>query len=98
MNDGEGRFFTRQDYTVGNAPLGIVSEDFNMDGDQDLAVTNAGDNDMSVIFNSGIGGFVDRQDYTVGNSPYGIAAGDFDTKIENILPIVEIVSPDEEKQ
>lgn len=95
INDGEGRFFIRSDCTVGNAPLGIVSEDFNMNGDQDLALTNAGDNDISVIFNNGVGGFVDRQDYTVGNSPYGIAAGDFDTEIENIMPTVEIVSPDE---
>jgi len=94
-NDGEGRFFTRQDYIVGNAPLGIVSGDFNLDSDIDLAVTNAGDNDMSVIFNNGVGGFVDRHDYTVGNSPYGIVAGDFDTKIENIIPTVEIVYPDE---
>jgi predicted nucleotidyltransferase len=95
LNDGSGRFFNRQDYSTGSTPWGITAGDFNSDDDIDLAVTNAGDNDISVFQNNGIGGFGTSQDYSVGNSPYGIAAGDFEEMIENIIPIVNIVYPNE---
>src|SRR5271157_1999499 len=62
---------------VGNVPEGIASGDFNGDGIADLAVTNSGDNTVSVLLGNGDGTFNAQQTYPVGGEPAGIAVGDF---------------------
>src|SRR5271157_5414649 len=69
---------------VGNVPEGIASSDFNGDGIADLAVTNSGDNTVSVLLgNVSVvnqecdGTFNAQQTYPVGGQPAGIAVGDF---------------------
>jgi len=43
----------------------------------DLAVTNQGDDDITVLLGDGAGGFGDRQDYPVGDAPTSVIASDF---------------------
>lgn len=43
---------------MGNYPYSITSGDFNGDGLLDLAVTNGGANNISVLINSGNGIFI----------------------------------------
>jgi hypothetical protein len=78
LGDGEGGFYGRQDYIVGNSPRGIVAGDFDVDDVLDLAVTNADDGDISILLGDGEGGFYGRQDYPSGYYPWDAVAGDFD--------------------
>lgn len=50
----------------------------DLDGDHrlDLAVTNAGDNTVSILLNHGDGRFVLQATYWVGVAPSGIAVAD----------------------
>ena len=75
---GFGTFKPKDDYPVGNAPLGIAKGDFNRDGKLDLAVVNNNDNDVSILLGKRNGTFKPKDDYPVGAGPQGIAAGDFD--------------------
>ena len=52
-------------------------EDFNGDGNPDLAVVNAGSNSVSILLGNGDGTFQASQSYTVGSYPYSIAVADF---------------------
>lgn len=48
-----GTSFPETTYTVGKIPVGLVAQDFNSDGHPDLAVTNEGDNSISILLNNG---------------------------------------------
>lgn len=65
------------DYGVGPYSFGITSADFNGDGKVDLAVTNWGSNNISVLMNTGTGSFTTAVSYTVGATPHGITSADF---------------------
>src|SRR5207245_671896 len=49
LGDGAGGFAAPTSYTVGNSPFFIAVGDINLDGRLDLAVTNLGDNTVSVL-------------------------------------------------
>jgi tetratricopeptide (TPR) repeat protein len=53
---------------VGNGPSGIVSGDFNADGNLDFAVSNEEDNSVSVFLGDGKGGFAEAL-----HSPFAFA-------------------------
>jgi type II secretory pathway component GspD/PulD (secretin) len=59
LGNGDGTFkeAAGSPYTVGTAPSAIVAGDFNGDGNLDFAVTNKGDNTVSVFKGNGKGGF-----------------------------------------
>ncbi|HZW08745.1 MAG TPA: FG-GAP-like repeat-containing protein [Phycisphaerales bacterium] len=80
INAGGGAFQAQRQFATGRAPKGIVSADFNGDGDLDLATANNdwGENDVSVLLNDGAGNFGTRRDFFVGEQPYRLAAGDLD--------------------
>ena len=67
-------------------PNGLVVEDFNRDGEADIAVANSdGDNGnpddpstISIFYGTGDGAFMDRSDAYVGYWPFGIVATDLD--------------------
>ncbi len=65
--------------TVGKEPSGITVGFFDNDSDLDIAVTNAGDDNVLVLLNTGVGDgtFNLEPPIVVGDQPAAIAAGDF---------------------
>jgi len=62
---------------VGNSPRSVVTGDFNNDGKLDLAVTNYGDNTVSILLGNGDGTFTTASTIPVGSKPIGITIGDY---------------------
>src|SRR5262249_14539320 len=58
-------------------PLGIAAGDFNDDGNLDLAVANAGTNNVSILLGVGDGTFGAATNFNVGTAPAALAVGDF---------------------
>jgi type II secretory pathway component GspD/PulD (secretin) len=69
--------FPRTDFTVGHSPSGVVVGDFNGDGKLDLAVTNEGDNTVSILLGNGDGTFQTQKTFATGLGPDAIVAADF---------------------
>jgi Bacterial Ig-like domain (group 3)/FG-GAP-like repeat/Abnormal spindle-like microcephaly-assoc'd, ASPM-SPD-2-Hydin len=71
-------FTAQPPVSVGTSPLGVVTADFNHDGNADVAVANLGSNTISVLLGDGHGGYVVATTIT-GNmaGPDGLAVGDF---------------------
>ncbi len=63
--------------STGTYPQDVITADFNNDIKIDLAVTNSGSSNISVITGLGNGFFNARTNYTVGANPQGITSGDF---------------------
>ena len=76
LNNGNGTFATKVDYTTGSLPEGIALGDVNGDGKADIVTANYNTNTVSVFLNNGNGTFATKVDYTTGSSPVGIALGD----------------------
>lgn len=66
-----------QTMTTSTEPYAAVSEDFNRDGLPDLAVANAGANNISLLLGNTGGGFKAAVNFAVGNNPLSLTAGDF---------------------
>jgi hypothetical protein len=60
-------------FATGTKPADAVVGDFNGDGRLDLAVTNQGDNTVSILFGNGDGTFGPQQTFAAGNGPGGVA-------------------------
>jgi hypothetical protein len=80
---GNGGFLAPVDYPTGNACFGIVVGDFNSDGIQDLATSNYGGNNVSILRGQGAGGvgngtFAAAANYPAGPGAWHLATGDFD--------------------
>jgi type II secretory pathway component GspD/PulD (secretin) len=60
----------------GFRPSSIAAADFNADGHIDLAVTDQGNNSVSIFLGKGDGTFQARTDYPVGNSPVWVSTAD----------------------
>lgn len=52
--------------------------DFDNDGEIDLVVTTANNNETRVLFGDGLGGFAHMDKYTTGNATRAVLVGDFD--------------------
>ena len=80
LGDGTGGFGTLTNYTIGYGieRFDLVADDFNNDGNQDIAVPNTDENTVSVLLGDGTGSFGVHQTYDVGNYSVGIISGDFD--------------------
>jgi uncharacterized repeat protein (TIGR01451 family) len=74
-------------YSVGTSPSVIVAGDFSGDGKSDLAVANAGSNNISVLVNNGDGTFKPAVNSPAGTAPQAIAAADFngDGKLDLVV-------------
>src|ERR1700712_5343879 len=70
-------FTGHTEYNTGTNPNGIVSADFNQDGNKDLAVDNGGDNTISVFMGSASGTFGTATTYTTVMGPTGMCTGYF---------------------
>ncbi len=77
--NGDGTF--QEPLTValppGADPTSIVAADFNNDGRTDLAVTDQGLNEVSILLGNGDGTFASFPPIPVGNGPVALVAGDF---------------------
>lgn len=81
VGNGNGGFnpVAGSPFAVGNGPRSVAVGDFNGDGKQDLAVSNFGSNDVTVLAGNGAGGFssANGSPIGVGANPEGLAVGDF---------------------
>ena len=64
---------------VGNIPSGITAGFFNDDAFLDLAVSNAGDNQLSILLGDGNGSFIPGPPEGVGQAPSAVASADVDS-------------------
>jgi len=78
VDGGSGVYNFFNTYTVGNAPISVISADFDNDGNLDLAIANESSNNVSVLLGNGNGTFGSAINYLVGTTPYSLCAGDFD--------------------
>ena len=93
-------FLPAVNYSVGHAPLAIVTGDFNGDGVLDLAIANSQDNTVSVLLGhvnpttgKGDGTFQAAQTYGTGVAPVSLAVGDFDGRhYASGQPILDLVT------
>jgi len=81
LGNGTGGFSPLQNFTVGygSERFDIISEDFNGDGNPDIAVPNTDNDTISVLLGDGSGGFQPHQTFVVGDYPAGICGGDFNS-------------------
>ncbi|KYK21407.1 hypothetical protein AYK24_09120 [Thermoplasmatales archaeon SG8-52-4] len=79
--NGSGEFSNLVNFTVGHGleRFDIVAEDFDNDGNLDIAVPNTDNDTISVLIGDGLGGFGPHQTFSVGGYPVGICKGDFDS-------------------
>src|SRR5271163_2194237 len=63
-------------YKVGTSPFSIVTADFNHDGNLDLAVSDIGSDQISILLGKGDGSFHPARSFSVPGCA-GLAAGDF---------------------
>ncbi len=79
QGNGDGTFQTPATVIAlpnGYAPSSIAEADLNSDGHIDLAVTDQGNNSVSIFLGKGDGTFQNRVDYPVGNSPVWVSTAD----------------------
>ncbi len=81
LGNGAGGFTAApgSPFPTGTIPDSIAVGDFNADGKLDLAIANAGSNDVTVLLGDGAGGFTAApgSPFPVGSTPDSIAAWDF---------------------
>jgi type II secretory pathway component GspD/PulD (secretin) len=101
IGNGDGTFKAPVAYTTGSVPVALVAQDFDGDGDPDLAVVDQGDGTtagaVSILLgnkpgrNGGNqdGTFAAKVDYSVGVEPSAIATGIF---VTNGFPSLAVVN------
>ncbi len=75
---------------TGMGPSAIAIADFDADGNQDLAVTNEGDEDMAILANvNGDGTSFVPSIFAAGENPHSIDVGDFDKDGDDDVAIAD---------
>ena len=79
LGNGDGTFGRVSSYGTGQHPTGVVSADFNGDGNPDLATVNTYDSTVSVLLGLGRGKFGSAVNYAVNSDQYygAIVSADF---------------------
>ena len=78
VNTGNGTFTSQTAYAAGNEPTSLAAADFNQDGLVDLAVSDAADNAVTILFNQGNGVFTTTTpEIPVAAGPVSIVSADF---------------------
>ncbi len=79
LNNGTGGFTqaSGSPITVGTQPTGVAIGDLNNDGIPDIAVTNYGSNNISILLGKGDGTFTAGTTLAAGSNPYNVVIGDF---------------------
>jgi hypothetical protein len=77
LGNGDGTFVQGADNPAkGNQPLSMVAGDFNGDGNVDLAVTNQGGNDLTILLGKGDVTFAAPSSPVIAG-PDSLVVGDF---------------------
>ena len=86
--DPAGAFASEVNYGANSNSSFAITGDFNGDGKLDMAVTNYGSNDVSILLGNGDGTFQAPANYGVGTSPWSVTTGDFngDGKLDLAVP------------
>jgi hypothetical protein len=81
LGDGTGGFAPApgSPFAVGAQPSSVAVGDFNADGKPDLAVTNQGESDVTVLLGDGTGRFtpMSGSPFPAGTAPTSVVVGDF---------------------
>ena len=74
-------------FGAGSSAFSVATGDFNRDGKLDMAVVNAGANNVSILLGNGDGTFQAHVDYPTGPQPVSVAVGDFngDGKLDLVV-------------
>ena len=100
LGNGNGTFQTAGSYSVGGAPDAIVADDFNGDGNLDLAVAVAKNpdgsnaNTVALLLGDGRGGFSPGGMFAVGSQPYALVGGVFTGNGHYDLAVADYASQD----
>lgn len=78
LNNGDGTFQPKTDYSTGNDPRYVFCADIDNDGDADIITANGQNNNVSVLLNNGDGIFTAGSQYSVGTNPYAVFCTDLD--------------------
>jgi hypothetical protein len=76
LGRGDGTFQPHVDYETGTQPFSVAVEDFNRDGNQDLAVASSESDAVSILLGNGDGTFQHHVDYATSTFPFSVAVGD----------------------
>ncbi|MFZ2193778.1 MAG: FG-GAP-like repeat-containing protein [Candidatus Moraniibacteriota bacterium] len=76
LNNGDGTFATKVDYTAGGFTWSVAIGDLNGDGKADIVASNSDSDSVSVFINNGNGTFVSKVDYSVGADPRTVLIND----------------------
>lgn len=79
FGDGTGSFFLPMDFSpgAGYQPRALVIADFNLDGTNDIATVNIGNNTVTIMQGEFSETFTPINTYSVGNNPWYVIAADF---------------------
>jgi len=85
LGKGNGTFKPAVNYPAGTNPSALAVGYFNGAAPKvaDLAVTNAGSNNVSILMGAGNGTFAAAVNYAVGTQPSAIAVRDFNAQLNN---------------
>jgi hypothetical protein len=72
-------FGTVTNYPVGSVPVSVAVSDFNRDGKLDLATSNNGSDNVSMLLGNGSGGFAPAVNFSVGSVPTSLKVADFNS-------------------
>lgn len=87
LGDGAGTFISTPVISVGDAPTGVVTGDFNKDGRADVAVSSRLAGAVFIVLGRGNGTFDPPYAIQVGMGPSALTAGDFDGDGETDLAV-----------
>ena len=82
------------EYVVGSHPKSVTIMDLDGDDHQDLAVTNASSDNVTILMNTGDGTYTRVGDFGTGNAPWSIASGDLDGDGDKDLVTANLSSDD----
>jgi hypothetical protein len=93
LGNGSGGFVAAgSPVPVGASPIGIAVGRFNLDEHVDLAVANADDHTVSILYGNGTGQFAAGPILPVGTSAFEIVAADFDDDGDYDLAVTNFLS------